>query len=169
MTAMQQIDAQEDVERSTIVVYGREFHVSDRGLPLISLMKFATLAKKGLTTDDAEGLTQVYALLQRCIAADEWEAFEEHVDDVGTDAEGLMFIIRDAVQAIAARPTQPSSGSPVGRQPTAPSSAAGSSSLDSSVRMGDIRVQRDLEQRGRPDLALVVKKAREASTGRSSA
>lgn len=159
----------------TVELRGRRFAVRPQGVSLLGLMKFATIAKTGIRDDDAEGLAAVYELLRTCIAEDEWRAFEAHANAVAADGTDLQQVIAQAVNASQAlraggvRPTQPSSGSPAGPTTTAPSSAAGSSSPAPSdpIRTGDIRVQHRLEQQGRPDLALVVLQAREASTATS--
>jgi len=157
-------DELEPVVLATVELAGKRFTVRQQGVSLLALMKFATIAKAGKTSDDMEGLSALYKLLRSCIADDEWDAFEDHANDVGADGEALMHVVTDAVTAAAARPTQQPSHSQDGRSPTAASSAAGSSSPGSSIRQGDPRVQTDLERRGRPDLGLVVKRAREAST-----
>jgi hypothetical protein len=148
----------------TVEFLGKRFPVREQGVSLLALMKFATIAKRGKTSEDMEGLAALYALLQSCIDPAEWQAFEDHANDTGADGEQLMKVVTDAITAAAARPTQLPSGSPGGQSTTGPSSAGGSSLLGSSARQGDVRVQRDLEARGRPDLGLVVKRAREAST-----
>jgi hypothetical protein len=160
----------------TVELRGRRFRVREQGVSLLALMKFATIAKRQAAKrqadptaaggDDMDGLDALYRLLRSCIADDEWEAFEDHANEMGAGSEDLMIVVRDAVQAAAARPTQQLSGSPGGQSTTVPSSAGTSSDAGSygRVRQGDPRVQADLEQRGRPDLALVVKRAREAST-----
>jgi hypothetical protein len=74
----------------------------------------------------------------------------------------------EAVSVKAGRPTQPPSASPGGRPPTGTNSAAGSSSPASPLRVGDPAVQAQLEEEGRPDLALVVKRARQAASTASS-
>lgn len=152
------------VVQVTVELKGRRFTVREQGVSLLALMKFATVAKRGKTSDDMEGLAALYELLRTCIADDEWQSFEDHANAVGAQGEELMQVVTDAVTAAAERPTQPPSPSPGGRSTTAASSAGGSSSPASSIRQGDERVQADLEERGRPDLALVVKRAREAST-----
>jgi hypothetical protein len=149
---------------ATVDFLGKRFTVREQGVSLLALMKFAVVAKRGKTSDDMEGLAALYALLQSCIADDEWEAFEDHANAKGADGEALMKVVTDAVTAAAARPTQQPSHSQDGPSTTAASSAAGSSSPGSSIRQGDVRVQADLERRGRPDLGLVVKRARAAST-----
>jgi hypothetical protein len=166
-------DADEAQPVPTVELRGERFRVRDEGVSLLALMKFATLAKRQAAKrdageasggDDMEGLAALYALLVSCIHGDDWQAFEDHANTVGAQSEDLMHVVTDAVQAAAARPTQLLSGSPDGQPTTGPSSAGTSSARGSSVRQGDVRVQADLEQRGRPDLALVVKRAREAST-----
>jgi hypothetical protein len=151
----------------TVELLGARFAVREQGVSLLALMKFATVAKRGKTSDDMEGLAALYALLQSCIDPAEWQAFEDHANDRGAQGEDLMGVVRDAVQAYAARPTQLPSGSPDGRSTTGTSSAGGSSSPAASVPTGSRQVQEDLERRGRPDIALVVAKAREASTATS--
>jgi hypothetical protein len=152
----------------TVELAGQRFRVREQGVSLLALMKFATIAKSGKTSDDMEGLAALYRLLQTCIAEDDWQAFEDHANATGADGEALMHVVTDAVQAAAARPTQPRSLSPGGPSTTGGSSAGGSSSPASSYRQGDPRVQADLEARGRPDLALVVKRARQAASTTSS-
>lgn len=156
-------DTPEPAAPATVELRGETFTVRPQGVSLLALMKFATLAKRGLTTDNLEGLAGLYTLLRSCIADAEWDGFEDHATTVGAGGEELMAVVRDAVQAAAARPTQQPPGSPGGLSTTGQSSAAGSSSPASFVQ-GDRRVQAALEQQGRPDLALVVKRAREAST-----
>lgn len=158
----------------TVELRGAFFRIREQGVSLLALMKFATLAKKQAAKreadptaaggDDMEGLAALYALLRSCIHDDDWSAFEDHANDVGAGSEDLMHVVKDAVSAAAGRPTQQHSGSPAGLSTTGPSSAGTSSAPGSYVRQGDPRVQADLEQRGRPDLALVVQRAREAST-----
>ena len=148
----------------TVEFLGERFRVREQGVSLLALMKFATIAKAGKTSDDMEGLAALYKLLQTCIDPADWPAFEDHADEQGADGEALMHVVTGAITAAAARPTQPRSHSPGGPSSTAPSSAGGSSPQGSSIRQGDPRVQHDLEARGRPDLALVVKRAGQAAS-----
>lgn len=148
----------------TVELAGKRFPIREQGVSLLALMKFATIAKAGKTSDDMEGLAALYKLLRSCIDPAEWDAFEDHANDVGADGEALMHVVTDAVSAAAARPTQQRSRSQDGPSTTAPSSAGDSSSQGSSIRQGDERVQATLEARGRPDLGLVVKRAREAAS-----
>jgi hypothetical protein len=164
----------------TIEFHGKRFAVREH-VSLLPMMKFATIAKRQAQQQrtrpdpaeqgrqEMEALAALYELLQQCIAPEEFDAFYEHALAVGAEQTDLMGVVRDSVAASAAgRPTRRSSPSPGGPSTTAPSSAAGSSSPAWSVPQGSEEVQRDLEARGRPDMALVVMRAREASV-RSSA
>ncbi len=163
---------------ATVELKGKRFPIRPEGVSLLALMKFATIAKQQQATAqraqdpatqgarEMEGLAALYALLRSCVHPDAWDEFEDHANESGAGQVDLMHVVQQASQAAAARPTLPSSGSPGGRSTTGPSSAAASSQPGSSIRQGDPRVQTDLEARGRPDLGLVVKRARQAaSTG----
>lgn len=156
----------------TIELRGERFAIRPEGVSFMALMEFAVVAKQQRTGAKAVGeMDQILAirnLLRSCIAADEWDAFVEHAIEVGAGSEELMGVLQQTIEAHAARPTQPSSSSPDGQPPTGTSSAGGWSSQGSSVPMGSIEVQHELEAQGRPDLALVVKNARQATSGPSS-
>src|SRR3954468_12935454 len=121
---------------ATVALLGKRFRVREQGVSLLALMKFATIAKRGKTADDMEGLAALYALLQSCVHPDDWDAFEDHANEAGAQGEDLMPVVRDAVAAGAARPTRQLSGSPGGPSTTAGSSAGGSSSPAASVPQG---------------------------------
>jgi hypothetical protein len=161
-----------DEPPQTVELAGRTFRLDDRGVSLMGLMEFAELARRqGQSTsgqDEMDTLAALLGLLEECIAADEWDAFRAHARQVRADADALNAVMTDAVAAKAARPTRPPSGSPDGRSTTGTNSAAGSSSPASSTRVGDLAVQRALEDDGRPDMALVVKRARQAASATSS-
>jgi hypothetical protein len=158
----------------TVELRGRRFPITDAPVPLLSMMKLATVAKRqraGVAVSDDEGLealSVLYELLRSLIDPAAWDDFEAHANRVGAGADEFEALIGQAVAARAERPTRPSSGSPGGQSTTGTSSAGGSSWPGSSIRQGDERVQADLEARGRPDLALVVQRAREASTTSST-
>lgn len=168
----------------TVEFYGRRFAVRER-MSLLPMMKFATIAKRqkaqagqpGAPSDgqqEMEALAALFELLEQCIAPSDFGAFYEHALSVGAQQQDLMQLVADAGRAAQSgearepRPSQPSSNSPAGRSTTAPSSGGGSSSAAASVPMGSLEVQRAQEARGRPDIALVVQRAREASTRTST-
>jgi hypothetical protein len=179
-TAAAAPDAEEDRSEvlSTVELAGKRFPVSDRAVPLLSLMKLATIAKRqalrppGTPADQAdemESMSILYELVRSVITEQAWPEFEDHANTVGAGMPDLRGVIEQAAEARAARPTQPPSSSPGGPSTTAPNSAGSSSPPASSIRQGDVGVQRRLEEQGRPDLALVVQRAREASTPSSRA
>lgn len=172
------VDDADDVDavQVTVEYAGRRYAVRER-VSLLPLMRFAVIAKQHAAQqhrrDDTPGadgqremeaLAALYQLLQQCIDPAEFDAFFDHAVEQGAQPEDLMPVVRDAITARAARPTQPPSRSPGGQSTTGTSSAGASSWRGSSVPMGSVDVQRDLEARGRPDLALVVHRAREASS-----
>jgi hypothetical protein len=156
----------------TVEFKGRRFPVSDRAVPLLSLMKLATIAKRQAEhpdgqpdpADQMESMVIMYELVRSLITDQAWPEFERYANEVGAGEDDFQGLLAQATAARAGRPTQPPSGSHGGQSTTAPSSAGGSSAPGSSIRQGDPRVQETLEARGRPDLALVVVRAREAST-----
>lgn len=162
----------------TFEFYGQRFAVRERS-SLLPMMKFAHVAKQ-IKQAAAQGtavsgeqemaaFAALFELLSQCIAPTDFDAFYEHALSVGASQEDLMHAVRDTQQARSGgRPTQPSSGSPGGRSTTATSSAAGSSSRAASVPQGSLAVQRRLEEQGRPDVALVVKRARQAASTSTS-
>jgi hypothetical protein len=155
----------------TVEFRGQRFAIRPEGVSFMALMEFAVVAKQQRTGAKAVGeMDQIVAirnLLRSCIVPDEWDAFVDHAIEVNAGADELMGVLQQTIEAHAERPTQPSSSSPGGPQPTGTSSAGGSSSPDSSTPVGSIDVQHELEAQGRPDLALVVKNARQATSGRS--
>lgn len=173
---VQPLEAVPDVESDELLVTvefrGKRFAVRDT-VSLLPMMKFAVIAKRQKAATDRgetgggeqemDALAALFELLEQCIAPHDFGAFYDHALSVGASQEELMHVVADAHRARAARPTQRSQPSPGGQSTTGPSSEAGSSSPAWSVPQGSIDVQRHLEEQGRPDMALVVKRAREAS------
>jgi hypothetical protein len=73
------------------------------------------------------------------------------------DQDEILEVVKMATEAVMARPTERPSPSPAGPSTTSTSIAAAPSRSPE-------QVQRDLEQAGRPDLALMVVQAQEART-----
>ena len=168
----------------TVEFHGLRFAVRPT-ISLLPLMKFATIAKRhqaqtdrgdtaGAGQREMEALAALYELIEQCITEADFGAFYDHALAVGADQTELMGLVPQAMAAAQeaqqseARPTRPSGSSPGGRSTTGASSAAGSSSPASSVPQGSEQVQRRLEEQGRPDKALVVMRAREASRSTST-
>lgn len=132
----------------TIEFGGETFRTASK-VALMPLMKFAHLARKGVDADDMEGLAAIYDLIRATIADDEWARFEQVATDTRAETEELLGVARQAIEVISARPTNEPSDSSHGQPSTKAPSADGSSS----------QVIARLEERGRPDLALIVDQA----------
>ncbi len=134
---------------------GTRFRMSDR-VGIMPLMKFAMTAKKGVQSDDLDGLAAMYALIRDCVdqtrpqkpvldehgqpqvdehgqpvteddGASEWDRFEQHAIDTKAEAEDLFKVVSEVIQALSARPTRRPGGSSSGPQTTSGSSKAISS------------------------------------------
>ncbi len=127
---------------------GDRFAVAEK-IGLMPLMRFAKVAQSGVDSADMAGLAAMYDLLEQCIAPADWQRFQTAADRSRADGDDLMGVVRDAIEAISARPTSQPSDSSDGPTATPPSSEPDCSS----------RVIARLEQQGRPDLALVVAQA----------
>lgn len=138
---------------------GEQFTLADK-IGLMPLMRFAKAAKAGVDSEDMDGLAAMYDLLHQCIADDQWTRFEAAADRERADGEQLMGVVREALEAMTQRPTSRPSDSSDGSTTTLPNSVGDSSSL---------AVVHRLEQKGRPDLALMVQMAQEAQARNRSA
>lgn len=133
---------------SDLTFAGESFRLADK-IGLMPLMRFAHVSRRGVDSNDMEGLAAIYDLLKQCVADEDWDRFEDHATTTRADGDDLLEVVSQAVQAIAERPTQEPSDSSDGPTRTSGSSAGGSSS----------RVIARLEERGRPDLAVIVDQA----------
>jgi len=129
---------------------GEKFTVADK-IGLMPLMRFAKTAQGGVDSSDMAGLSAMYDLLQQCIADADWDRFQSVANKVRADGEELMGVVKDVMEELTARPTSRPSDSSDGPKST-PRNSEGDSSL---------RVVQRLEEKGRPDLALMVEMAQE--------
>ena len=123
---------------------------------LMPLMKFAMTARKGVESDDLEGLAAMYSLIRDCVdqtrpqkpvldedgepllkdgkpvleddGASEWDRFERHAIDSKAEAEDLFKVVADVIQALSARKASRPGDSSAGPQTTSVSSKVTSSS-----------------------------------------
>jgi len=140
---------------------GARFRTADK-VGLMPLMKFAMTARKGVQSDDLDGLAAMYALIRDCVdqtrpqkpvldengqpvirdgkpvteddGPSEWDRFEQHAIDSKAEAEDLFKVVSDVIQALSARPTRRPGDSSAGPQTTSDSSKAISSSTDTPPR-----------------------------------
>src|SRR5215207_7382646 len=114
------------------------------------MMRFAKIAKSGVDANEMEGLAAMSDLLEVCLAdSEEFNRFMDHCTRDRLDGDQMLERVKAVVERLNQRPTQRSSDSPDGSNTTGTSTAAGSSSP----------VVRRLEQKGRPDVGLIVDEA----------
>lgn len=128
---------QDDGDR--IEFFGQYFRLAER-VGLMPMLAFANASKKGLDSDDMEGLAAMYALIRSVIhrpplydeqgqrAHDEsgkalrdeseWHRFEELADDEQAEGEDVMDFVNKAMSVIAARPRKPREVSSATSRPT---------------------------------------------------
>lgn len=136
----------------TVEFRGETFRVAD-AVAAMALMRFAKLAQQQVNHLSMEGLAAQLDLIEQCIQADDWPRFQAHAVNVKASGAELLEVVKDVFRILADRPTTQPSGSSDGLRTTEPSSTVDSSSLDSEQAS---RVIDRLNQKGRPDLALVV-------------
>lgn len=116
------------------------------------LWRFMRAADDGIDSESAEGIVLMDKLLDAVVRPEDHKRFDQVCDRECPDDEQLIEFAMEAVQKIAARPTGRPSDSSDGPRTTSTSSAGDSSSP----------VIARLEERGRPDLALIVAQAQES-------
>ncbi len=110
-----------DNAEPTIEFKGQRFRTAER-VNLMAVMRLALVAKRGTDANDIDGLVALHGVLKTCIAAEDWDRFEQHAMDTFADGDELMKAYQDSIEKISARPTQRSSDSLPGPQITSPNS-----------------------------------------------
>jgi hypothetical protein len=111
---------------ASVTFHGQEFKVA-QSIGLMPLMMFASAAKSGLNTSDMDGLAAMHALLEDSLDPEDWPRFQRACIDAKIQADELLEVIKELIEAVAARPTQQPSDSSDGQQGTTPSSRGDSS------------------------------------------
>lgn len=139
------------VAGDTLEFMGESYKLAPR-LAAISLWKFGWIAKRGVTDEDMEGIAVIFDLLRDCFIIEypcekcptclgdpdkdlspnpeacpnqdlgEWPRFEHDAMRKRATNDDLIQTVFQAVELIAARPTQPPSVSSAGRSTTSPNS-----------------------------------------------
>lgn len=158
MTTIHEVQAAAEgvpVDDDHIEFMGQRFRLAE-SVGLMPLMRFAMTAKKGVQSDDLEGLAAMYAMIKDCIdttrpqkpvldehgqpvikdgqpvteddGPSEWDRFEQHACDTKADADDIFKVVTEAIQRLSARPTRRPAVSSAGPQTTSATSRAISSS-----------------------------------------
>ena len=137
---------------------GAEFRMAVN-IGYMPMLRFATVAKTGIDSNELEALFAMSELLRNCVHVDDWERFQSHATDVGASGDELMEVVGRVMALAGDRPTGRSSDSSDGPRTIEPSST-----VDSSLQAMD-NVIGMYNEKGRGDLALMVRRRREALTG----
>lgn len=128
--------------------FGETFETPDR-FNMRLFTRFGSLAKRGVDSEDIEGVAMIDALIDQCLRAEDVDRFDEVCDRERPDFEELMAFVMEVVAEVTNRPTKRPSVSSDGPTLTTDSLQGDSSS----------RVIARFEAQERPDLALLVSKA----------
>jgi hypothetical protein len=137
---------------------GGTFHVAP-SIGLMPMLRFANVAKSGIDSKELEAMFAMHELLRNTIHPDDWERFQIHAADNYADGDELMEVVAKVMAIVGDRPTGRSSDSSAGPRTIEPSSTVVSSSpaMDNVIDMYNAK--------GRPDLALMVRRRQESLTG----
>jgi hypothetical protein len=100
-----------------VALLGVKFKLADK-VGVAPMILLAVAGKKGIDSADAEGVVALHDLISDCIAEDEYDRFWAHAVKSKADMEDLQQFIKDAMEALSARPTGSPSGSSAGRRRT---------------------------------------------------
>lgn len=135
--------------------FGETFSMNPSSEYEWEMMEFASAAQGGADSDLLSGAAAVHSFLRAVVHAGDWERFRATARaNKATVKDDLMPVVVGAFTQTTARPTSRPSDSSAGQKRTKKKSEGGSSS----------RVVKRLEKQGRPDLALMVTMAEEASS-----
>lgn len=129
--------------------YGEKFRLADR-VGTMPMLAFANASKKGLDSDDMEGLAAMYAMIRGVIHRppllddkgervrdengkllrdeSEWRRFESLAEDECAEGDEIMDFVSRAMEVMSARPRKPREISSGGSRPTSEKSKDASSS-----------------------------------------
>lgn len=115
----------------------RTFRIA-HSVGLMPLLRFAWAGKKGMDTEDMEGLAALYTMIRDCVHPDDWEDFQEYATETRADDEDLMAFVQRAMEVITSRPRKPRGSSSATSPPTSAKSKGSSSRPDSVIPPGAI-------------------------------
>lgn len=132
-----------------IEFFGEKFRLADR-VGIMPLVFFGNASKKGLDSDDMEGLAALYSLIRSVIHRpplydengqrrrdangralrdeSEWNRFSELAEDELAEGDDIMEFVNRAMEIMSARPRKPREALSASSRPTSEKSKAVSSS-----------------------------------------
>lgn len=153
-------------EDLTLEFKGETFRLSGQPPSHMAMLELAHLSEDGADTEERAAFAAIYNLIEDLVHPDDWGRFRKHARAVRASGDELMFeFARPATQAVVDRPSKRSSDSSDGPQRTEPSSTAVSSEPATPQIKSPFEVIEDLNRKGRPDLALVVRRRQEYLAG----
>ena len=142
---------QRDKVEDTFGYFGETVRVHPDLTDLALLEIGRTATSMGPDTTGGEAIGFVFDLVRSLVHPDDFDTFWKLAKSNRQTVEDLTNLSMGLIEAVTERPTEQPSSSSAG-----PASTGTRSGVDSSLR-----VQRDMEAAGRPDLALVVQEVRE--------
>ena len=115
----------------------RTFMIS-HSVGMMPLMRFAFAAKRGMDSEDMDGLAALYTMIRDCVHPDDWDGFQDYATDTKADDEDLMEFVQSAMEVIAARPRKPRGSSSATSRSTSAKSRGSSSRQGSVIPPGAI-------------------------------
>jgi hypothetical protein len=145
------VEGVDDAE--SVTLNGQAFRLADR-IGLVPLIMLAVAGKAGADSNDGAGLIALHDVLRDCIdnehpslrdtetgelildedgepvpdlsAPSEWERFLQHAMETKADGDDLGEVVKQAITALSARPSQRPGGSSAGPKTISPNSKASS-------------------------------------------
>ena len=106
---------------------GQRYKIADT-VGIWPMMQFARAAEAGIDLSDWRALGAMHALLETCIAKEDWGRFQEQmISTKEGDLSAMLDCATSIIEKLSARPTQPPSQSSNGRSAPGDGSTDGSS------------------------------------------
>lgn len=159
----------EDDDSVVLEFKGEWFRLSGEAPSQMAMMELAAYAEAGADTMDQAAMAVILDVLHDVVHEDDWSRFKAHARRTrATGDELMMDFTKRAVEAVVDRPSKRSSDASGGPQRTVPSSTGASSAPASPTLKSPDEIIGEMNDRGRPDLALVVRRRQDFAAQRSA-
>lgn len=157
-------------DEAVIDFKGEWFRLSGEPPSQMAMMELAAYAEAGADTLDQAAMAVILDVLHDLVHADDWSRFKSHARrSRATGDELMMDFAKRATEAVVDRPSKRSSDASDGPLRTVPSSTVASSSPAPPVLKSPDEIIGEMNGRGRPDLALVVRRRQDFVAAQRSA